>query len=235
MAAVHHPPSETPRPTPPIRVALVEDHELMRMGLRQLLEAMGGYQVVLEAANGAELVEALEAGAGPELVLVDLLMPVMDGYDTLAWLREHRPGLRAVVLSVLTDDGTVVRTYRAGACALLTKGMGAADLRHALDTVMRVGVYHTANTQRVLLENPDGLTPEERRRERLLAQITPRCLQVLELMGRADDPTYEVIATELGIGRRTVESHVKQLFDLFGVNSKTALVLSAVRLGIVRG
>ncbi|MBL0036431.1 MAG: response regulator transcription factor [Flavobacteriales bacterium] len=126
-----------------------------------------------------------------------------------------------------------MRTYRTGGRALLTRNAGPEELYRALDAVWKVGIYHTPATHRLLLENPDGLSQEERNRQRLLAKLPPRGKEVLERICRNDDLTYEFIGQELKIGKRTVETHVNQLFQVFGVRSKTALALCAVRWGIV--
>jgi DNA-binding NarL/FixJ family response regulator len=216
-----------------LHVALADHHDLMRMGISELLHSTGRYRVTLHARHGGELVQALEAGAEVALAIVDLRMPGMDGYALLDWLKAQRPQVRVLVYTMFADETTVIRSYRAGAHGVLCKEEAAEQLVVALDTLAGGAVYHTDFSQRVLLENPDGLTVEERRRKRLLAQIGPRELEVLQCICRADDPTYEVIAQELGLSRRTVEKHVSALFEVFGVSSKTALVLAALRVGLV--
>ncbi|MBK8228404.1 MAG: response regulator transcription factor [Flavobacteriales bacterium] len=216
-----------------LTVALADDHDLMRAGIADLLERHARYRVVLHARDGRELVRALEGGAEAALAIVDLRMPDMDGIAVLEWLRAHRPGVRTLVYTWDTSEATVMHCYRNGADGVLFKDEVPEKLLTALDTVAAGGIYHSAFSQRVLLENPDGLTAEERRRNRLLAQISTRQLEVLQRICRADDPTYEVIAQELGLSRRTVEKHVGELMALFGVHSKTALALSAVRVGLM--
>lgn len=217
-----------------IPVAVVDDHPLVRIGLRDVLESGGEYRVVLEAGDGAELLRALHAGAEPALVVVDLQMPVMDGFATLEALRAEFPGLHAVAISFQVDEASVLKAYRAGARALVPKGMGAGELLPILRTVLDGGVHMTELAQRIMLQNPDGLTSLERERARILAELSPRMVEVLRCMARPEDPTYEQIAKELDIGRRTVEAYVSRMFEVFAVRSKTALVVSALRLGVVR-
>jgi two-component system invasion response regulator UvrY len=216
----------------PIPVAVADDHDLMREGVAARLEGSGRYRVTVHARHGLELVRALEGGAQVALAIVDLGMPVMDGYAVLDWLKEHRPRLRVLVYTLFGDDATVIRSYRGGAHGLLRKEEQADNLLPAVDAVAAGAVYHTEYSQRVLLENPDGLSVEERRRARLLAQMSPRQLEVLRLICRGDNPTYEHIAQEMKLSRRTVERYASELFELFGVNSKTLLVISAIRLGL---
>ncbi len=216
-----------------IAVAVADDHPVVRKGLAWLLEESGRYRVEVEAGHGGGLVAALEAESAVRLAIVDLYMPEMDGMATLAWLCAHRPQLRRVVFTARVEERTVLGCYRAGAQAVLQKDAAPGDLLAVLDTVMAGGIHHSPFSQQVLLDNPDGLTPDERRRTRLRAQMTSRQLQVLEALCRSDDPTYETIAAELGVSRRTVESHGSELFEVFGVRSKTALVRSALSLRLV--
>ncbi len=215
------------------RVAIVDDHPPMLLGIRDTLEDSGQFAVTLMARHGAELVEALEGGAEVDLVVLDLCMPVMDGLATLAWLHEHRPQLGTVAYTFEVKPATVLRCYRSGARGLLCKDCEPEVLVAALNTVLAGGIYHTTESQQVLLENPDGLSPEERKLLRVRAQVTPRQLQVLEILVREDDPKTEQIARELNLSSRTVEGHLSELYDLFGVPGRTSLALAAVRVGLV--
>lgn len=217
----------------PTAVAIADDHDLLRQGVATLLEQSRRYRVTLHARNGQELVQAMEAGAQVPMAIVDLGMPFMDGYAVLDWLKQHRPMVRVLVYSQFADDAAVIRSYRGGARGFLCKSEVADLLLSAMDTMASGAVYHTERSHRLLLDNPDGLTLDERRRARLLAQIPPRQLEVLRIICRGDDPTYEHIAQELRLSRRTVERYAGELCDVFGVNSKTALAIGAIRLGLV--
>lgn len=221
-------------PTDPVPVAVVDDHDLMREGVAARLERSGRYRVTLQARNGGELVQALEAGAQVSLAIVDLGMPVMDGYAVLDWLKQHRPQVRTLVYTLFSDAAAVMRSYRGGAHGLLCKEELADKLLPAVDAVASGAVYHTERSQRVLLENPDGLTLEERRRARLLAQIPQSHWGVLEAICRGDDLTYAAMARELKLNRRTVERYASELCDIFGVRTKTALAVSAIQLGLAK-
>ncbi|MBL8002667.1 MAG: response regulator transcription factor [Flavobacteriales bacterium] len=218
----------------PLPVAVVDDATLVRLGCRACLAAEGRYAVVLECADGHELLDALAAGAAPRVVLVDLGLPGPEGRSLLEHLATAHPGLPVVALAAHYTDEAILQAYRQGARALVDKALRHAELPPVLDAVLRGAVWHTPQSQRVLLDNPDGLTAEERQRQRLLAQLTPREREVLLAMCRGDDPTYEAVAQELGVCRRTVETYAGRLFTVFGVRSKPALLLSAVRLRMVR-
>ena len=214
-------------------MAVVDPLPCMRLGLATMLERNGRYRVVLSVATGEELIAALVDGAPVDLIVLDVRPHHGDGYALLEWLRVHQPGMRVLAYGLPADDGTVVRSYRSGACALLSKDMDEELLLLAMDVVRRAAVFHTPHTQQVLLENPDGLCAEERRRQKLLVQLTKRQLEVLVLLCREDCPSSARIGHALGITARTVDSHVEELFELFDVNRRVMLVRAAQRLGIV--
>lgn len=218
----------------PIHVVIVEEHAVLREALALLVEHHGPYKVVLKCAPGEELREAMEHEEGAALLLLGIHHASAPGSATLPWIVSHHPEVKVIVYTLAEDDGLVLGAYRAGARAVLTKGFGAAMLTHALDAVATVGVFHDAITQRILLENPDGLSAEERQRQKLLAQIPPHLFPVLEQICRSADLTYKAMAPKLELSQRTVEAHACELFEIFGVGNKTALAMAAVRLGIVR-
>jgi two-component system, NarL family, invasion response regulator UvrY len=220
-------------------VALVDDHHLMRSGLAATVNGLGGYRVALEAGNGRELVEALEimqhhALPLPAIAVIDLNMPVMDGYATMAWLREHAPTVLPLALTFDAADDALVKAVRAGARGFLLKNTRPAVLKTALDSLMLTGYYYTDQTHQAMQEHPTMRTRQEREREAILAQITPREMEFLLLVCDPQEFTYEQMADRMGIHRRSVDNHRINLFEKFGIKSKTGLVLFALRWGIVQ-
>lgn len=217
---------------PIVNVAVVNAHPAECVGLTSLL-AEGGYHVVLQVPQGEALLDALAHGVAVDLVLLEVSAHIPNAYTNMERLCTDHPAVRVLAFAHAPNDTDVMRTYRTGGRALLARNAGPDELYRALDAVWKVGIYHTPATHRLLLENPDGLSQEERNRQRLLAKLPPRGKEVLDRICRDDDLTYEYIGQELQIGKRTVETHVNQLFEVFGVRSKTALALCAVRWGIV--
>jgi DNA-binding NarL/FixJ family response regulator len=214
------------------RVAVVDPSPCISDALAKLVEGLGLYQVVLQAGNSNGLMAALE-GVEVDLVLVDLGSPEGDGPALLQWLTA-RPPVRSLAYGLPVEDGAVLRAYRFGALAALPYTMDTAMLAMAMQVVLGGGVYHTAYSQRVLMENPDGLSVDERRRQKLEAQMTRRQMEVLMLLCRDDNPSSTRIGKELGISSRTVDDHVNELLALFGVSRRPLLVRSAIRLGLVK-
>jgi two-component system invasion response regulator UvrY len=220
------------------KVALVDDHHLMRSGLAATVNGLGGYQVCLEAGNGLELVEALQLMRNnalplPAIAIVDLNMPVMDGYETMAWLREQAPEVLVLALTFDGNEQAVVRAIRAGARGFLLKNTRPAVLKTALDSLLLTGYYYTENTHEALRSEAVQRTREERDRADVLARITPREMEFLLLVCDEAEYTYEQMAERLGIHRRSVDNYRISLFEKFDIKSKTGLVLFAMRWGLI--
>ncbi len=214
-------------------IALVDDHHLMRAGLVGMVNGLPGFEVTLEAANGKELIELLRDATPPAIAIVDLNMPVMDGYATIAWLREHAPNILPLALTFDATDDAMVRAVRAGARGFVLKSARPQVLKNALDSLLLTGYYYTDASHDVLTRHPEMKTREERERDKVVADITPRELEFLHLVCDESEPTYEEIAARMGVHRRTVDNYRIALFDKFNIKSKTGLVLFAMRWGLM--
>ncbi len=201
-----------------IRVVLVDDQAMVRTGLRMVLAAEPDIEVVGEAADGASAV-ALAEELAPDVVLVDLVMPGVDGLEALRALRERVPGARAIVLSSFIDDEKLFPAVRAGAAGYLLKDVQPQELVAAIRTVHAGGaLLHPKVASRLLEEmSADPLTPRER--------------EVLGLIGRG--MANKVIARELSLSEKTVKAHVSSILAKLGVTDRTQAALYAVRAGLV--
>ena len=201
-----------------IRVLIADDHAVVRQGLRTFLDLQDDIEVVAEAADGAEAVAAAEAHA-PDVVLIDLVMPNVDGIEAIRSLRERAPGARAIVLSSFIDDEKLFPAVRAGAAGYLLKDIQPSELVEAIRTVHGGGaLLHPRVASRVLEElSTDPLTPRER--------------EVLGLLGRG--MANKVIARELSLSEKTVKAHVSSILAKLGVTDRTQAALYAVRAGLV--
>lgn len=215
-------------------IALVDDHNLVRKGLVALVNSLDGYHVVLEAANGKELVAALADGPAVELAIVDLNMPVMDGYATIGWLARNRPEVKPIALTFDGSEDAVIRAIREGARGFLLKDVEPDIFKLALDCVRYTGYYESDLVRRIIDTTNEPKTSYERQRERVLEAVTPRELEFIKLACAPEEYTYEEIAVRLGTKASTVESHRKHVFDRFGIKSKAGLVIFAYRWGIVK-
>ncbi len=203
-----------------IRVLIADDHAVVRQGLRTFRDRQEDIGVVGEAAVGAEAV-ALAERVAPVVVLMDLVMPEMDGVEAIRQLRERAPAVRALVLSSFIDDDRLFPVVRAGAAGYLLKDVQPAELVDAIRTVHGGGaLLHPRVAARLLSEVAgDPLTPRER--------------EVLALLGRG--MANKVIARELGMAEKTVKAHVSSILAKLGVADRTQAALYAVRSGLVGG
>jgi DNA-binding NarL/FixJ family response regulator len=218
----------------PHDIALVDDHHLMRSGLAAMVNGLGDYHVTVEGSNGRELIEALRTAKPPAIAIIDLHMPVMDGYETITWLRENKPDILPLALTFDATDDAMVKAVRAGARGFVLKNARPALLKVALDSIMLTGYYHSEPVIDSLMKG-DGLrTREEKERDRLIEQITPREMEFLKHVCAAEEYTYEQIADMMGVHRRTVDNFRIGLFEKFNIKSKAGLVLFAMKLGILK-
>lgn len=215
-------------------VILADDHDLVRAGVAGLIDRVGGYRVVCEAPNGKELIAALELIEEPRIAVVDLHMPVMDGFETISWFRVNRPHIMTLALTVDPSEEIVLKALRAGARGFLRKNARAAVLKTALDSLILSGYYHSEEVHDTLVRLTGLKTDHERTREDVDRALTARERQFLVLVCDPEEFTYEQIADHMEVHRRTVDSYRESIGEKFGVKSKTGLVLFAMKWGIVK-
>ncbi|MFP5379158.1 MAG: response regulator [Vicinamibacteria bacterium] len=209
-------PSTTPARA---RVLIADDHALMRNGVANLLNQEADLEVVAEAADGEAAVEAF-ARHLPDVTLVDLRMPRLEGVEVVRRIREAHPGARLIILTTYDTDEDIDRALQAGARAYLLKDVSAEDLLACIRAVLRGETYVAPAVAARLAERGARV------------QLTPRELGVLRelAVGRAN----KEIAAGLGISEGTVKVHLAHLFDKLGVSSRTEAMAVAVRRGLVR-
>lgn len=213
----------------PIRVLVVDDHVVVREGLRQVLGAAEEFAIVGEAATGAEAL-ALAAEQRPDVVLLDLTMPGMSGLDVAAALRERLPETRVLVLSMHEQDEYVVAAVRGGAHGYVLKDARPGDLRDAIRAVHAGdGYFSPAVAGRLgaaMRGETASATPQQR-----LERLTPREREVLTLV--AGGLTNRDIGARLGISPRTVESHRESLMKKLSLRSVAELTRFALQSGLI--
>jgi NarL family two-component system response regulator LiaR len=210
-----------------IRVLIADDHAVVRQGLRTFLELQEDIEVVQDVADGEAAVAAAERQAA-DVVLMDLVMPGVDGVEAIRRIRERRPQARVLVLSSFLDDERLFPAVRAGAAGYLLKDVAPQELVRAIRTVHGgEGLLHPAVAARLMDEfaggtpappDADGLTVREREVLALIARGLPN----------------KLIARELSISEKTVKTHVSSILGKLGLSDRTQAALYAVRSGFVQ-
>lgn len=214
-------------------VALVDDHPLVREGIAKMIESLDGYTVSIQANNGKEFLQKLEHLQSPQIAVIDMHMPIMDGFETIKQMNERKSEILPLALTFDDSDDTLIRSIRAGARGFLPKDSEIEDLKRALDSILLTGYYHTAENHAIMMSE-DGLTTNsERQRKGLIERISQRELEFLNHVCSIEEPTYEKIAELMGVHRRTVDNYRISLFEKFSIKSKAGLVLFAMRWGVV--
>ena len=208
-----------------IRIVLADDHELVRAGIRSLLEEISGVEIVGEAGDGQEAVRLVEKHE-PDLVLTDIAMPGLNGLEVTRHLTKTFPRVRVVILTMYTDDEHVYLALRAGAAGYLLKASAREELELAIRAVARGDTYLSPPILTpLIIEYSHG------------TQVGPVCglssrqTQVLQLIARGK--TTKQIALELNISVKTVESHRMQLMDRLEIHDTAGLVRFAIKVGLV--
>jgi len=210
-------------------VAVIDDHQLVRDGIVRIVNDMPDFKVSIVASNGKDFIAGLSGQENPNLALVDIHMPEMNGYETIAFLKERHPDIKCLSLTLDNTEDAITKTIRAGARGYLRKNCSPRVLHTALKSVAEFGFYHTEQTQELLTGNPGMRTVEERTRTKLIGQITEREMEFLKHVCASGEYTYEEIADRMGISRRTVDDYRSKLFEKFNIKSKAGLVLFVVK------
>ncbi len=206
----------------PIRVLIVDDHEVVREGLRNFLELQDGMEIAGEAGDGEEGV-ALAGELQPDVVLMDLVMPKVGGVEAMRALRERVPGTRVIVLTSFIDDEHVLPAMRAGAAGYLLKNVQPQELARAIRTAdAGEALIDPAVAARLV----DALAESEQ--DDGYERLTPREREVLALIGRGF--SNKRIALELGVAEKTAKTHVSNLLGKLGLADRTQAALYASRV-----
>ena len=210
-----------------IQVAIADDHSLLRSALAKLINTFEGYTVVMEADNGKDLTEKLVKSVLPDIVLLDISMPEMDGFETTQWLRKKYPHIKILTLSMLSDEKTIIKIFRLGAKGYLLKNADPKELKDALDAVMNKNVYLSEYVSGKLLSGLHN-EPDEDVKQAVLNEKEREFLR-----WTCSELSYKDIAEKMFLSYRTIDDYRQSLFTKLKVHSRVGLVMYAIKNKIV--
>jgi two-component system, NarL family, invasion response regulator UvrY len=212
------------------KVALVDDHELLRSGLVGIINAIEGFEVMFEASNGKEFIEKVQKSSPPDIVLLDITMPDMDGYETAAWIKQKLPTVKVLVLSMLTHDMAIIRMLKNGVKGYILKDSKPETFKQAMESIKNNDFYVNELVRNKLI---NYVTNEEEfhKQSDLLLNITETEAHFLQLL--CADKAYKEIAEEMCVSVRTIDTHRDNLFKKLDIKTRVGLVVFAIKHGVV--
>jgi DNA-binding NarL/FixJ family response regulator len=211
-----------------LKIAMVDDHSLLRDALINTINGFNNCEVILRASNGVELMQQMQASSMPDIIILDLNMPLMDGHETARWLKLNYPKINILILSMFDSEVTLVRLLQLGVKAFLRKDTHPNELKYAIQCVMEEGYYYPQTISGKLanvFHNPDkGFYTQP---------VVLSESEVMFLKLASSELTYKQIAKEMYISPRTVDNYRDQLFTKLKVRSRVGLAIYAIRNGIV--
>ena len=206
-----------------IKVVLVDDHILLRNGLRGLIDSFSNCIVLYEANNGKDFISKLKAEEIPDIVLMDINMPEMDGYETTLWVKNNHPEIKVLALSMYDNENAIIRMLRAGVKGYILKDCDPSELKYAINSIITSGFYYTENVTGKLISIVSKKDNDDELNDREIAFLKLVCSEL----------TYKEIADKMYKGVRTIDGYRDALFEKLNVKTRVGLVLYAIKNGIV--
>lgn len=209
------------------KIVLIDDHVIVRSGLKELIEKLGTYTVTAQFDSGTDLMENLPAPDQVDLLILDLNMPGKSGDEVVSELKTKNYKVPILVLTLNSDEATIIRLFRNGVRGYLKKDCSAEVLKAALNSIFQFGYFHNEFLALSLQHSGNG--EEATSQEKILKQLTQREREFLKLVCHESEYTYEQIASEMDVQHRTVDGYRQAIFEKFGIKSKTGLVLFVLK------
>lgn len=212
-----------------IKVALVDDHVLLRAALASLINNYDDCSVIFQVSNGNELIDKLKSGLPPDVILLDLNMPMMDGMDTALWLQKNHPSIHVLMLTMYDSEMALIRLLQAGAKGFLKKDIHPDELRFAIQSVIQSGFYYSHNATGKIVnlfrKQSDNIAALGKN---LLTNIDVDFLKLA-----CTELTYKEIAKKMALNPRAVDNLRDSLFQKLSVKSRMGLAMYAIKHGLV--
>lgn len=206
------------------KIAIVDDHQLFRDGIHALLSKKDNFEVVISSENGKDFFEKLDNKTLPDLVLLDLTMPEMNGFEVLIKLKKKYPKIKAIAISMHDDGNYIMQSIRGGAYGYLLKNTDEEELLLAIDTVLKGKKYFNEDISQLMINimSLEGVSPKK---------LSPKEMEILKLIARGN--TTKEIAQSLFISTRTVETHRNNMMKKLEVKNTPELINKAAQLNLL--
>lgn len=214
------------------KIVLVDDHVLLRNGLSVIISGFDDYTVLFEANHGKHFIEQLDPENLPDIVLLDVTMPVMNGFETAEWIITNHPSIKVMVLSMLGDERTIIKMLKLGALGYLTKDTDPKELNRALNELYYKGIYFNQLLCTNLIYSVRNGMEEPNDEYQILINLPEREKEFLKLL--ATDLTLKEIAAKMSLSPRTIDGYRDNLFEKVKVTNRVGLVLFALRNNLIQ-
>lgn len=213
-----------------IYIAVVDDHTMFRKGLIVLIQLFPRYEVLFGAANGKEFIEKLNPAHLPDIVLMDVSMPVMDGYDTTRWLRDNYPKIKVLALSTMDSEAAIIKMIKSGAKGYVLKDADTEELKLAFEEVISKGYFYNEWVSKKVLYAVSQLTDLNNDTAGVL-KLSDREVEFLKLA--CTELTYKEIGERMFVSVRTVDGYRDSLCEKLCLKTRVGLAMYAIKNGLV--
>lgn len=210
-----------------IKVVLIDDHTLFRKGMAELINNFNDFEVIWDVSNGLEFINHIETRTFPDIVLLDIAMPEMDGYETAQWIKKNYPDLKFLVLSMCDNESEIIRLIKYGARGYILKDANPDFLENALKDIVSKGFYYSEWLSGTLINSIRSTEPRKTEND-----ISEKEIEFLK--HACTEMTYKEIADVMYLSARTIDGYRDSLFEKLSLKSRVGLVLYAIKQGIVK-
>ena len=213
-----------------IKLVLVDDHVLLRNGLADYIQSLGNYQILFQANSGKDFLQKLNPKLLPDVVLMDISMPEMDGYESCLWLKNHYPEVKVLALSMYDNENAIIRMFKSGAKGYILKDCDPAELKAALNALVLKGFYYSEMVTGKLIHTVNSLDDHDSHVKTMI-KLNER--EITFLKYACTELTYKEIADKMFVSPRTIDNYRDDLFQKLNVKTRVGLVMYAIKNGIV--
>ena len=215
-----------------LTIAIVDDHHLFRKGLSALIGLFPNCRVMFEAGSGQELIDYFSSdNEHPDILLLDIIMEKMDGYEVALWMKNNLPAIKILALSTMESDNNVIRMIRSGAHGYLLKSATPEELKMAFSEVMSLGYHYNEHISRKIIGSINQLV-DEKSDISVLMKLSGRELEFIKYACSED--SYQEIAEKMHLSERTIDGYRDSLFKKLNISSRVGLVIYAIKNGLVK-